>query len=65
MPRPVVAIEAIKKMSLRPDVEECHILDIPQPGIDLVRSYDFARFAASYSRTYPVATARTARPMLA
>ena len=29
------------------------------------RLQPFARFAASYSRTYPVATARTARPMFA
>jgi hypothetical protein len=62
---PSIAEPVTNNQHVRPDVEEFHILDIRQPGIDLARFHDFARFAASYSRTYPVATARTARPMLA
>jgi hypothetical protein len=40
-------------LRVRPDVKDFHILDIRQPGIDLARFHDFARFAASYSRHAP------------
>jgi hypothetical protein len=49
---------------VQPDVEKFHVLDIRQPGIDLARFHDFARFAASYSRHAPSDEATSIRKEL-